>query len=110
MTIKKNKRFFLDYSQKLQIRVGIFVDQLFPIREWHSWRERWKKECLRPSVKHAGGSALVSAFLPVVLAFVSEKYRQALIHYAIASGKHLFGNGFIFQHANDPKHSADAVK
>ena len=40
----------------------------------------------------------------------AEKYRQVLIHHAIPSGKRLIENGFIFQHDNDPKHTANAVK
>ena len=40
----------------------------------------------------------------------AEKYRQVLIHHAIPTGKRLIGNGFIFQHDNDPKHTANAVK
>ena len=40
----------------------------------------------------------------------AEKCRQFLIHHAIPSGKHLIGNGFIFQHDNDPKHTANPVK
>ena len=33
-----------------------------------------------------------------------------LIHHAIPSGKRLIGNGYIFQHDNDPKHTANTVK
>ncbi len=39
-----------------------------------------------------------------------EKYRQVLICHAIPSGKCLIGNDFIFQHDNNPKHTANAVK
>ena len=39
-----------------------------------------------------------------------EKSWQVLINLAIPSGKCLIGNGFIFQHDNDPKHTANAVK
>ena len=35
---------------------------------------------------------------------------QVLLHYAIPSGKRLTGNGFIYQHDNDPTHTANAVK
>ena len=38
----------------------------------------------------------------------AEKYCLVLIHYAIPSGKRLIGNGFIFQHDNDFKHTANA--
>ena len=40
----------------------------------------------------------------------AEKYRQFLIHHAIPSGKCLIGNGFIFQHDNNPKDTANAIK
>ena len=81
--------------------------------------ERWKNECLRPSVKHGGGSVLVwgcisasgvGDIVRIEGIMNAEKYRQVLIHHAIASGKCLFGKGFIFQHENDPKHSANAEK
>ena len=34
------------------------------------------------------------------------KYKQIQIHLAIPSGKRLIGNGFIFQHDNDPNHTS----
>ena len=37
-------------------------------------------------------------------------FTQVLIHHAIPSGRCLIGNGFIFQHDNNPKHIANAVK
>ena len=37
-------------------------------------------------------------------------HRQVLIHHAIPFGKILIGNGFIFQHDSDSKHTANAVK
>lgn len=36
----------------------------------------------------------------------AETHRQVII----PSGNCLIGNGFIFQHGNDPKHTANAVK
>lgn len=38
-----------------------------------------------------------------------EKYHQISIHHAVASGKPLIGDGFIFQHGQDPKHTANWV-
>jgi hypothetical protein len=35
----------------------------------------------------------------------AEKYRQILIHHAIASGRHLIVPKSILQHDNDPKHT-----
>ena len=39
-----------------------------------------------------------------------QQYRQILIHHAIPSGKKLIGNGFVFAHDNDPKHTAISVR
>ena len=70
-------------------------------------------------MKHGGGSVLVWGCISasgvdniVRLDGImnAEKFRQVLIHHAIPSGKHLIGNGFIFQHGNDPKHTANARK
>ena len=78
--------------------------------------ERWKNECLRPSVKYGGGSVLVwacisaSGIVRIDGIVNAEKYRQVLIHHAIPSGKRLIGNGFIFQHDNDHKHTANTFK
>ena len=40
----------------------------------------------------------------------ARKYRKILIHLAIASGKCLTGNDFIFQQDNNPKCTALKVK
>lgn len=40
----------------------------------------------------------------------AEKHHQSLIHHAVTSGQYLIGSSFIFQHDNDPKHTASAVK
>ena len=83
--------------------------------------ERWKNECWWPSVKHGEGSVLVWCCISasgggnIVLIdgiMNVEQDRQVLIHHAIPSEKHLQtqGNGFIFQHDHDPKHTANAVK
>lgn len=58
--------------------------------------ERYNSECLQPSVKHGGGS------------FMAQNPRN-YEHRRVPS-KHLIGNSFIFQHGNDPKHTANAVK
>lgn len=40
----------------------------------------------------------------------AEKHRQILSHHAIPAGKRLIGNGFIFQHGNNPKYTTNVVK
>ena len=73
--------------------------------------ERWKNECLCPSVKHGGGSDLVwgcisasgvGDIVRIDGIMNAEKYRKVLIHHAIPSGKNLIANGFIFQHDTIP--------
>ena len=39
----------------------------------------------------------------------AEKHRQVLIYHAVPSGRRLVGPNFIFQHDNDPKHTAKKV-
>ena len=81
--------------------------------------ERYNSECLQPSVKHGGGSVMVwgcisangvGDLVKIEGIMNAEKYRQLLIHHAVPSGKRLIGNGFIFQHDNDPKHTSNVVK
>ncbi|KAF7647060.1 hypothetical protein LDENG_00178020 [Lucifuga dentata] len=68
-------------------------------------------------MKHDGGSGMVWGCISTsrVRDIVkidgimnAEKSRQILIHYAV--GKQLIGKGFTFQHVNDPKNTANAVK
>ena len=40
----------------------------------------------------------------------AQRYKQILIHHAVPSGRRLIGENFIFQHDNDPKHTADIIK
>ena len=40
----------------------------------------------------------------------APKYKQILIHHAVPVGKALIGNNFVFQHDDDPKHTARVIK
>lgn len=77
--------------------------------------ERFRKECLTPTVKHGGGSIMVwggicvngKTKLKKIEGIMDQKmYHGILVHHAIPSGKQLIGKGFVFQEDNDPKHSS----
>uniref|UniRef100_A0A3Q0QR15 Transposase Tc1-like domain-containing protein n=1 Tax=Amphilophus citrinellus TaxID=61819 RepID=A0A3Q0QR15_AMPCI len=81
--------------------------------------ERFRDECLEPTVKRGGGSVQVwgciSAHGPGDIVKIdgilnAAKYHQILIHHAIPSGRRLIGLGFILQQDNDPKHTARLVQ
>ena len=81
--------------------------------------ERWKNECLWPSVKHGGGSVLVRGCISasgvgdvvqIDGIMNAEEYKQVLFFHAIPYRKSQIGNVFIFQHDNNPKYTANAVK
>ena len=71
--------------------------------------------CLQPTIKHGGGSiqvwGCISAegvgdLVRVDGIMTAQRYKQILIHHAVPSGRRLIGENFIFQHDNDPKHTA----
>lgn len=77
--------------------------------------ERFKKECIVPTVKHGGGSVMVwggistSGVVPLVRIngiMDQNYYHSILCRHAIPGGKKLLGRGFILQQDNDPKHTA----
>ena len=97
--------------------------QLFGSNRRHYVRrrvgEKYIDACLQPTVKHGGGSVMVwgcisangvGDLIKIDGIMKAPKYKQILIHHAIPSGKRLIGNNFIFQHDNDPKHSAKIIK
>ena len=78
-----------------------------------------KDECLKPTVKHGGGSIMVLGsfaangvgdLIRIDGIMNAEKYWQILFNRAIPFGKRLIGNGFIFQRDSDPKLTAIKVK
>lgn len=77
--------------------------------------ERFKKECILPTVKHGGGSVMVwgcfthagvGDLIRIEGIMKKEQYHNILQRHAIPSGTNLIGEGFIFQQDNDPKHTS----
>ena len=91
-------------------------------RRQYVWRrngEEFKDMCLQLTIKHRGGSVRVWGCIPaggvgnlfkIDGIMNAEKHRQILIHHAVPPGRRLVGLNFIFQHDEDPKHTAKKVK
>lgn len=71
------------------------------------------------SVKHDGASVMIwdnilasDAWNAVKIYGITnaERYRQVSIHLTVPSGKCMISNNYIFQHDNDPTHTANAVR
>ena len=77
--------------------------------------ERMVPQCVTPTVKHGGGSAIIWAsfagsrvgdFHRVTGTLNQKGYHSILQCHAIPSGLRLVGQGFILQQDNDPKHTS----
>lgn len=76
-------------------------------------------QCVVPTVKHGGGSVMVwgcfagtsvGDLVKIDGVMRKEQYLDILRNHAIPSGHRIVGQELIFQHDNDPKHSARICK
>ncbi len=77
--------------------------------------ERYLNTCLKPSIKHGGGSVLawgaisaqgVSPLKRIIGTMDKKYYHNILQRHAIPAGLKLIGENFVFQEDNDPKHAS----
>ena len=77
--------------------------------------ERFKSQCISPTVKHGGASIMVwgcfsysgvGSIKKIDGTMKKEQYHSILQFHAIPSGTRLIGHGFILQQDNDPKHTS----
>ena len=90
------------------------------IMVWRSTMEEYDLKCTVPTVKHNGGSVMVWARFSRSgvgnLSFIEGNmdrclYREILRKNLLQSCQKLgLENSFVFQHDNDPKHTAGVVK
>ncbi|KZS19735.1 Uncharacterized protein APZ42_013747 [Daphnia magna] len=80
--------------------------------------ERFKNYCLKPTVKHGGGSVMVwggicvrgvTRLKLIVGKMDSSAYKTILQYNVLPDGVRLLGKGFILQQDNDPKHKEKRV-
>ena len=86
---------------------------------WRTTKEEMEPKCTVPTVKHGGGSVMCWGCMFSAgigkLAFIDgnmtgEMYRRILENNLLDSVRMLsLGNGWVFQHDNDPKHCAAVV-
>jgi hypothetical protein len=77
--------------------------------------ERFKKECLTPTVKHGGDSIMVWSGictsgvtrLKRIEGIIDKQVcHNILVRTALPEGKRLIVKGFVFQEDNGPKHAS----
>ena len=82
---------------------------------WRGKDEAYRPECMCPTVKHGGGSVMVWGCMSAKgvgnLHFIegimnADVYLDILTTQMMPSAKKLMGRKYIFQHDNDPKHTA----
>jgi hypothetical protein len=87
------------------------------VRRFHN--ERYIPECTQATVKHDGKVNMWGCFTAAGVGDLhhvqgilkKEQYRSILIHHLVPSAKRLFPQGsWMFQHDNDPKHTAKIVR
>ncbi|MCG8431896.1 MAG: transposase [Candidatus Omnitrophica bacterium] len=88
------------------------------MRVWRRSGEEFTPACLSPTVKHGGGNVLVWGCMAASgvgnMQFIdgimdAEYYEEILSTEMIPSARKLLGRQYIFQHDNDPKHTAKRV-
>ena len=85
---------------------------------WRRRNEQLSPRCLQGTLKHQKKIMVwgcfswygVGAFCRINGILTKEKYRQILIRHMRPSARRLHGENYIFQHDNDPKHTATIVK
>ena len=81
--------------------------------------ERFKKECLVPTVKHGGGSVIVwgcfggekLGHLIKIEGIMDQKvYHNIIQRHVVPSGKEIYRGQYTFMQDNDPKHTSKYCK